>query len=212
MEAGCPAPTIFSDARDLYVAYWMRNPDFPGWKSGAEPDHPGFKMKTAVLKFRLMTLVRFGYPNEEALRGHPLHRYGLKLYRFHIVENSPLIDEMSSQNKKVFPQAVPTGRIKSSHWIITFHDETLEVVADEASVFSIDESRPPEDALWHVRKTVLPKLEREAEERSFFQSLGSETGGETCDHGGCANRRIEFSVMCRRHHFEMVMKKPCPFD
>lgn len=46
----------------------------------------------------------------------------------------------------------------------------------------------------------------------WWSSLGSEIGPELCKADGCPQKRIELSVMCRRHHYEMVMRRLCPFD
>src|SRR2546423_827705 len=127
MDTGNPAPVLFNNVEGLYIAYCAHNPEFPGWNSGASFDHPGFQEKVAVLKFDSVTIFRFGYPNEEALAGHPLHEYGLKWYSFHIVENSPLIEELASQNK-VHSMNNPAHWARLNHWIVTFHDETLEVI------------------------------------------------------------------------------------
>jgi len=209
MEPGAPTPTVFGNGRELYVAYWARNPKFPGYNSGASFDHPGFRHEVAILKFNA-SLFRFGYPNEEALAGHPLHKFGLNLYGFHIVENSPLIEELATQNK-VHSMNDPAHWKKLSHWLITFHDETLEVVGRDASVLPLVEDSNPEEALWHLKRVILPKQRQEAADLAFFQSLEGEVADELCSHEGCSKNRISLSVMCRRHHFEMVMKKPCPF-
>lgn len=49
------------------------------------------------------------------------------------------------------------------------------------------------------------------EDEKFYESLGPETEREMCRHEGCERHAISLSAMCRRHHFEMVRKKPCPF-
>src|ERR1043165_1921251 len=144
MEPGNPAPAVFSDERALYVAYWARNPEFPGYNSGASFDHPGFRQNVAMLKFNA-TLFRFGYPNDEALAGHPLFKYGLECYGFYIVENSPLIEELGTQNK-VHSMNDPARWRKLLHWIITFHGQTLEVVGRHASVRPLVEDSEPENA------------------------------------------------------------------
>ena len=49
------------------------------------------------------------------------------------------------------------------------------------------------------------------EDRRFFESLGPELGPENCREPGCTHRRINPGLFCRCHHFEMVMRRPCPF-
>ena len=43
-------------------------------------------------------------------------------------------------------------------------------------------------------------------------SRSFELGPEMCKVKGCERLRIRFSVMCRRHHYEQVHRRPCPFD
>jgi hypothetical protein len=47
-------------------------------------------------------------------------------------------------------------------------------------------------------------------EESFLELLGEELGPENCKHDGCDRKRIQYSVMCRRHHFEMIKQRPMP--
>lgn len=54
---------------------------------------------------------------------------------------------------------------------------------------------PPEE--WFERR----------EETRFWNSLGDEVGSETCVRKDCSEKRIRLSVLCRRHHFEMVRGK-----
>lgn len=115
METGAPCPAICMQADSLFVAYVCRNPLFPGWGSG-DIEHPGFAIYCAVLQFEGVVSHYLGPPNDEALHLHPLHARGLKCYAFHEVSQSP---------------AAPHG---ARHWIVTFHDETLEVIASSARV------------------------------------------------------------------------------
>ena len=67
-------------------------------------------------------------------------------------------------------------------------------------------------AQWLVTAPDLTmQLRREHEDRSFFACLGEEIGPELCRHSGCTHKRIQFSVMCRLHHFEMITKRPYPY-
>jgi len=87
---------------------------------------------TAILHFEGVLYYGMGYPNDEALRAHPLYENGLGLYDFHVVENSPLIADLDRRNQ-VHNRHVAGNYLKRfRHWIITFHDETLEVVASDA--------------------------------------------------------------------------------
>lgn len=53
---------------------------------------------------------------------------------------------------------------------------------------------------------VLLKMDRD-----FYELLGRECDGASCRAEGCGRGRVALSVFCRRHHFESVKKRPCPF-
>jgi hypothetical protein len=48
--------------------------------------------------------------------------------------------------------------------------------------------------------------------RRFFISLFPEEGPSICAHEGCTRKTVYNSVMCAKHHYEMIKKKPCPWD
>ena len=56
-----------------------------------------------------------------------------------------------------------------------------------------------------------PEFYRIADE-AFWLQLGEEVDPEPCSCTGCERKRISLSTMCRRHHYEMVMNRSCPFD
>jgi hypothetical protein len=101
MDTGAPRPAVNSDGHTLLCAYVVNSTVAPAGR-------------VALLKFETTLQYKFGYPNDEALQGHSLYRFGLKPYGFFVVENSPHRPGIYS---------------RFQHWIITFHDETLEVIA-----------------------------------------------------------------------------------
>lgn len=50
------------------------------------------------------------------------------------------------------------------------------------------------------------------EDWSLYNSLGDEDLLRPCKHEGCKRGAIRFSVLCKRHHFEMLHKRDCPFE
>lgn len=56
-------------------------------------------------------------------------------------------------------------------------------------------------------RAITSQLRQTHEDASFFQSLGDEVGPELCRRTGCDRLRIRYSVLCRRHHFEMVKNR-----
>jgi hypothetical protein len=70
----------------------------------------------AVVRFDGVTEHRLGPPGDERIGEHPLYGRGLQFYAFHEVWGA-------------MPDAYAPRR-----WVVTFHDETLEVSASRAVV------------------------------------------------------------------------------
>ena len=116
-EAGSPEPCVYGDDTRLVMRYYTQN------------------NKIAVIIFPLVSIFKFGSPNDEALGGHPLINKGLKYYSVHKVENSFWIAELEKQNS-VHPRHDSKSFLKDKHhYIFTFHDSTLELVANEGEFF-----------------------------------------------------------------------------
>ena len=129
MDAGAPMPVVLSDETGLTCAYVV----------GATHPKSG---STAILHFEVVLYYTMGYPNNEALQAHPLYGSGLEFYEFHVIEDSPLIADLDRRNQ-VHERHVPGAYIKRfRHWIITFHDQTLEVVARDARFVGTTEKEP----------------------------------------------------------------------
>jgi hypothetical protein len=69
-----------------------------------------------VIRFDGVARYYLGAPSDERLHEHPLYSAGLTYYAFHEVRDA----EHVSGGKK--------------HWVVTFHDETFEIVADFATI------------------------------------------------------------------------------
>ena len=83
---------------------------------------------TGIVDCRSCSITKFGYPNDEALRGHPLYKRGLHAYGVFEVRNSTWIKQMTEQNRVAFPNTRDSTR---RHFIFSFHDSTFECVAEE---------------------------------------------------------------------------------
>lgn len=81
-------------------------------------------------------------------------------------------------------------------------EEILKVFLDWAKSQSKDWLKPP--------KTLSDEELQSLEDKDFINLLGEEIGTELCKSDGCIHKRIKNSVMCRRHHFEMVKKRTFP--
>ena len=96
----------------------------------------------ALVQFYGCASVKLGAPNDEVFYGHPLHGKGLEPYTAQIVRNSKWIKELETINK-VHPNFDQRLWRSLNHYILWFHDETFECVAEsyEVEVFkkSMDE-------------------------------------------------------------------------
>lgn len=86
----------------------------------------------AVVEISRCVATQFGYPNDEALSGHPLYPFGLKPYRAYEVFNSPWLRTLALQNKTSFPDADFAKARR--HFIFSFHDSTLECIGKDLKV------------------------------------------------------------------------------
>jgi len=88
----------------------------------------GHERESVVLSFEGCLATRFGYPNDEALVGHPLRKRGLGYYGIYEALNPSWLLELQEQNRVAFPNDDwPVRTVR--HFIVTFHDETFECLA-----------------------------------------------------------------------------------
>jgi hypothetical protein len=126
-DAGAPMPVLLSSLR-TFVAFYLsvHGPLFD--RTSPRVRDPQADHGIGVVEFKRMTSVKIGSPNDEVLHGHPLWGSGLELYSAHEVKNSPWITELMEVDRahEHFDESQWTGR---RHFMLTFHDETLECVA-----------------------------------------------------------------------------------
>ena len=122
-------PAIYSDESGLICAYTI----------GATHPESGH---SAILHFQGVLYYAMGYPNDEVLNAHPLYANGLRAYGFYAIENSPLIADLDRRNQLHERHVAGAYIRRFRHWIITFHDETLEVVARHARFVRTSEKEP----------------------------------------------------------------------
>ena len=127
-DADTPRPVLLSGLR-TFVAFYLsvHDPVIGGTNPrarGPQADHG-----IGVVEFKKVTSIKVGSPSDEALRGHPLWGSGLEFYGAHEVKNSPWITELMEVDRahERFDGSQWSGR---HHFMLTFHDETLECVAN----------------------------------------------------------------------------------
>ena len=70
----------------------------------------------------------FGFPNDEVLHGHRLWGAGLTFYAAHRVDESAWLDELR-RIEAVHDRSDAIAFPDSHHYLLAFHDSTLEAVA-----------------------------------------------------------------------------------
>ena len=124
---GAPLPMIVSDDHVLQVFYYL--PSRIG--NAMAPESVTFSQASApvaVVMFHGTWASYFGSPNDEALNGYPLYEKGLGPYATFEVLQSRWIASMARQNA-VHPRHTDALFAGLRHFIMTFHDSTLEIVA-----------------------------------------------------------------------------------
>ena len=117
-EAGVSGPFLFQSDDETYLTFNAVK------MAGDRRETAG----TAVIEIQGCSITKFGYPNDEALPGHPLYKLGLGAYGVFEVKQSLWIKEMTQQNRVSCPK---TTKSRQRPFIFTFHDSTFECVADD---------------------------------------------------------------------------------
>lgn len=140
-EAAVSGPVLLQTDRDAFLT-------FNAVKT--MPDGRRGPAGTGIIEIVRCTVTKFGYPNDEALPGHPLYSRGLTYYGAFEVLRSSWIHQMTSQNRVCFPK---TEDWTDRHFIFTFHDSTFECVADSLRAsLSIE---PSEKVRTQIRQRVF---------------------------------------------------------
>ena len=130
-STGAPLPHVISSGSTTRLVYHLSE-RVPGWDgSTASMIDPSTsdRRPIAIVEFQRCRLHKFGSPNDEALQGHPLSGRGLVPYAAHLVERSPWIAELMTINS-VHRHYRPDAWHNCRHYLLPFHDQTFECIAD----------------------------------------------------------------------------------
>jgi hypothetical protein len=150
-NAGAPMPHLFSSGSRAFVLFYSDVPRGGQDKSFREAGGDGIGVPAlAVAEFIGMHSIKFGGPNDETLSGHPLYGKGLEFYAAHEVINSQWIAEEERINS-VHPQHRGGWHETLRHYVFTFHDETLECLAEDVRTEQLDCNLPEAAVLLATR-------------------------------------------------------------
>jgi len=124
-SAGAPDPAIWQDEHGAVIV--------------CETDDDCLHNRV-VFRFQGCLQTRFGYPNDEALGGHPLYAGGLRHYALFEVLNSAWLSDLVRQNRVVFPNDTSWPHRPYRHFVLTFHDSTFEALCMNVGTQATDET------------------------------------------------------------------------
>ncbi|WBB69086.1 hypothetical protein [Micromonospora sp. WMMD812] len=108
--------------------------------------------RVAMATFAGFSQVIFGYPNDEALSGHPLQGpTDTWDYGFYEVQGSPWPRRLEAQNRVNFPDRTSSWRQR--HFLLVCHEDLVEVLADDVTVELFDQ--PFEEVALHALRLNL---------------------------------------------------------
>ena len=140
-DTGAPLPhVVCSDSRTFLTFYVNEpDPDWDGTRVTAVDPGSGEAVSLCLVEFNGCVSAKFGHPNDEAQRGHPLHGKGLEGYTAQIVKNSPWLAEVAKTNS-AHPYDKPETWASIDHYVFWFHDNTFECLAESYEVEVTQES------------------------------------------------------------------------
>ena len=130
MDFGSPSPTILSNDNELFIAFYADKKN-----SSSIPLERDIIYGTGIfaLKFKGYLKYAFGLPGEETIYGHPYSKLGMKSYSFYELKDSDLIKSMQGI-EKVHPHYNPKKWELYRHYILTFHDNMFECIAQDFEI------------------------------------------------------------------------------
>ena len=153
-DTGAPLPHVISSESDTYLIYLADEAD-PSWDGTSTTiAHATDVQVVALVRFTHCYASQFGGPNDEVLFGHPLWGKGLEPYGAHIIANSHWLASMESINQ-VHNRYNPARWKKLTHYLLLFHDELFEYLAQGYSIEVFH------DSLAHVAKIALAPVFQE---------------------------------------------------
>lgn len=126
MDAGAPSPIILSNDNELLVSFYgNKDSDI----SELHRRNTVYDAGIFILKFKSFLKYSFGLPSNETIQGHPYFKLGLSVYSFYELKNSDLIRFLQNI-ERTHPYYNPEKWKEYKHYILTFHDNMFECVAE----------------------------------------------------------------------------------
>lgn len=117
-SAGDTCPVVLASGRSLTLLYNVALEEEDG---------------VGVVTFHRERAHRFSGVNDEVLSGHPLYGKGLEFYGAHEVDDSSWLKELQTVHS-VHARYDPTRWNSVKHYVLCFHDDMLEVLAEGVTI------------------------------------------------------------------------------
>ncbi len=147
MDKGAPSPTIISNDTELFIVFYMDIDDM----LALHQRNIIYDSGVVVFKFDKYIKYTFGMPGNETIQGHPYSKLGIKSYSFYELKNSDFIKELQNIDK-IHPYYNQEKWYKYKHYILTFHDNMFECIAQG---FTINEENI---TLYNPASLILNKM------------------------------------------------------
>ncbi|MBT1706523.1 hypothetical protein [Chryseosolibacter indicus] len=130
-DGGAPMPQVFSNGQKVYLIYFIADWDRESIQKIEElEDNEEGEDYLALVEFEGHTF-RFGIANDEVFAGLPYYKQGIEWAQ--IIDNSKWIDEIK-QIHKIHPRFDNDHWTNRKHYLLTFKDEILEVIAESYTI------------------------------------------------------------------------------
>lgn len=123
-QPGAPQPIVLQDGPRAILVF------------GAVT--PKEQTLTAVAELNGCLATLFAYPGDEALRGHPLYRNGLRPNSINEILHSTWLHKLRQQNIVAFPLS---SDWQHHHFVIALDDSTFECIADDLTITTTEKSQ-----------------------------------------------------------------------
>jgi hypothetical protein len=90
-------------------------------------------------------------------------------------------------------------------YVVTFQVAAIDELDPEQQRLKLEQEKRLKD--WLDTAEVRIKMRRE-----FYDSFSPEDPSRPCKHEGCTRGSVKAYSLCRRHAYENLLEKPCPFD
>ena len=141
INVGAPEPIILSNDTSIIINFYA---EITGDVSESEE-------QIITLKFIHYSKFTFGMPGNETIHGHPYSKLGMESFSFYELKDSDLIRDLKNISK-IHPYFKSESWMDAKHYIITFHDNMFECIAQNFEIQYGCES------IYHKANTLINEL------------------------------------------------------